>query len=766
MQANDQRAECGSPTTATHLLHIRLAVVHGPEPRVVLLSRRRHVALPPVALLKGADFRVTLRGIFALLLEAELCYIAGGSKRIRGSMADYADLEIGLHRRDVATYSVDLRFTRPKDDADVRPKQGTVQFDRDRLLTLAGDLTAYGKLLSDSLFADADLKAAFAQARGSLQDGMSLRVRLFIGPTAPELHSLRWETLQDPQTGTPLFTGEEVLLSRYLSSADWRPVRLRPRSDLRALAVIANPSDLAQYELAKVDVAGELARARESLGEIPVEPLASGGAATLNKMVEKLRDGYDILYLVCHGALKGNEPWLWLEADNGGSDKVKGTDLATRLRELAQRPRLVVLASCQSAGSGTGQGAGEEALSALGPLLAEAGIPAVLAMQGKVSMETVAKFMPVFFGELRKDGQIDRAMAVARGAVRERPDSWMPVLFMRLRSGRIWYVPGFADDRPGFEKWPALSGNIRKGSCTPILGPGLLESLIGSPSEIARRWAETYQFPLAPQDREDLPHVAQYLSVNQNPRFPREELAEYLRKELLRRNEGAAAGLQDLGLADLLPKIAAAWRQSHPADPHAVLAKFDFPFYITTNPDSFLESALIAAGKEPRVEICRWNSDLEQLPSIYDKEPDYRPDKEHPLVYHLFGRIEEPSSLVLTEDDYFDFLIGVTGNKDLIPSALRRRLADSALLFLGFRMDDWNFRVLFRSVMNQQGSRRRDGYSHVAAQIDPEEGRILEPERARRYLESYFQGAAISIFWGNVDDFVGELLAQAKQGAK
>jgi phosphatidylserine/phosphatidylglycerophosphate/cardiolipin synthase-like enzyme len=45
----------------------------------------------------------------------------------------------------------------------------------------------------------------------------------------------------------------------------------------------------------------------------------------------------------------------------------------------------------------------------------------------------------------------------------------------------------------------------------------------------------------------------------------------------------------------------------------------------------------------------------------------------------------------------------------------------------------------------------------VAVQIDPEEGRIQEPERARRYLESYFQDADISIYWGSVEDFAREL---------
>jgi hypothetical protein len=50
--------------------------------------------------------------------------------------------------------------------------------------------------------------------------------------------------------------------------------------------------------------------------------------------------------------------------------------------------------------------------------------------------------MPVFFRELQVDGRIDRAISVARGAVREANDYWMPALFMRWRKGRIWAEEG------------------------------------------------------------------------------------------------------------------------------------------------------------------------------------------------------------------------------------------------------------------------------------------------------------------------------------
>ena len=74
-----------------------------------------------------------------------------------------------------------------------------------------------------------------------------------------------------------------------------------------------------------------------------------------------------------------------------------GTELVTRLRDLRQPPRLVVLVSCQSAGAGAG-----DALDALGPRLGEAGVPAVLAMHGNVTMQTADAFMPSFFGNCKR----------------------------------------------------------------------------------------------------------------------------------------------------------------------------------------------------------------------------------------------------------------------------------------------------------------------------------------------------------------------------
>lgn len=675
---------------------------------------------------------------------------------------DYADLEISLNRWNSDTYRVELRYSQPDSDVDIRLAPGTpalARFDPVQLQMLALDPNAYGTLLGANLFGDVNVKTAFAQARANAQSqDASLRLRLFIDSAAPELHALRWETLRDPQDGSSLVTSERILFTRYLASQDYRRVKIKPQAELKALVFIANPSNLADYQLAPVDAAGELERAKNALGGIAVTSLGANEHATLTVLSDKLRADVDILYLVAHGAVVEGEARLYLEDEQGKVNVINGADLVARIGELQNAPRLVVLASCQSANMTTSDNG---VLAALGPQLAAAGVSAVIAMQGNITMQTVAQFMPVFFKELQRDGQIDRAMAAARAAVRDNADAWMPVLFLRLKSGRIWYVPGFGGERRSFEKFPALMDAIQGGRCTPILGASLAEGLLGSRREIAAHWAEEYRFPLSPFSREDLPEVAQYLAVNQSPIFPREGLGKVLRQEIWKRyGSDLAPELQNAEVPQLISAVGELNRQRDPLDPHAVLASLPFPIYITTNPDNLLTDALKAAGKDPQVELCKWNEDM-QTQSIYDREQDFRPTEKRPLVYCLFGQFSDLDSMVLTEDDYFDYLIGVTSNKDLIPGVVRRALADTALLFLGFQLDDWNFRVLYRSIMSQEGRSRRKKYSHIAAQIDPEEGRILEPDRARRYLESYFEDADISIYWGSAEDFVRDLKSQA-----
>ena len=129
----------------------------------------------------------------------------------------FADLEIGLHRHDPERYSVEMRFTPPDSDAEVRLVRGdlaTAQFDLVALRELALDDAAYGRALSQGLFGDAtgsEVRTAFDQTRVVANNqGVPLRLRLFIGPSAPELQGLNWEMLRDPAKDTALLTDEHL----------------------------------------------------------------------------------------------------------------------------------------------------------------------------------------------------------------------------------------------------------------------------------------------------------------------------------------------------------------------------------------------------------------------------------------------------------------------------------------------------------------------------------------------------------------------------
>jgi hypothetical protein len=377
------------------------------------------------------------------------------------STSEYADLEIALSHHQADQYRVELKFRRPGSDVVDSDDPGLITLDLDHLGGL-DDPADHGQALKESLFDVPQVMTRFVQAResaGSQVPPVPLRLRLRFDWRETGLHALHWETLRDPQNpGAFLSTDQNILLSRYLRIWGDRQIGLQPRADLSALVVIANPADVEGLDLEPVDVPGELARARAGLGQIATvtalcrleapDP-ACAGPPTLANLLGQLQAGYDILYLVAHGRVIEGRPWVWLEDEAGGDERITieegpapggAAGLLTRLRQLTKLPRLAVLASCQSAGDAdvwTSRDHG--GLSALGPALVKAGVPAVLGMQGNVTMKSVARFLPTFFHELHRDGQIDRALAAARTELdlHQRHDWWMPVLFMRLESGQL-----------------------------------------------------------------------------------------------------------------------------------------------------------------------------------------------------------------------------------------------------------------------------------------------------------------------------------------
>lgn len=284
------------------------------------------------------------------------------------------------------------------------------------------------------------------------------------------------------------------------------------------------------------------------------------------------------------------------------------------------------------------------------------------------------------------------------------------------------------------EQWDDLLREVKAGMCTPIVGAGACYPALPLASEIAERLALEHGYPLT--DISNLARVTQYLATKRYQQFPKSEVLDEIRRR--------STPLPDFDASD---------------DPHGVLASLPASIYITTNYDNLLEEALRKRPRHVEHDSCEWNGyrKIAGTPSIFST--GYQPDEGHPLVYHLHGELDVPESIVLTEEDYLSFLLRANEEgAGLLPPPIRVALASNALLFVGYSMTDWTFRVLFRSLIEM--IRIKPQRPAVAIQVPPTDVLPGHEATAREYLEQYhrsLQGIDVRMYWGTARDFAREL---------
>jgi hypothetical protein len=238
---------------------------------------------------------------------------------------------------------------------------------------------------------------------------------------------------------------------------------------------------------------------------------------------------------------------------------------------------------------------------------------------------------------------------------------------------------------------------------------------------VAKSWAETYGYPFANND--NLIAVAQYLAVDRDPLAPKEEILDLIQKAA-KRPDFTAAG-----------------------QPHGVLAQLPISIYLTTNYDSYMADALRSQPlpRDPRVDYCRWNDALTGRPSVFDG--GYTPSVANPLVYHLHG-YGVPESVVITEDDYLEFLANMT-RRSLLPAAVESALQVNTCLFLGYGLADWNFKILFQALRSHLSG------MNVISIYPPRDP--AQFDKVRRYYERQYSRIDARVYWGTAADFCKEL---------
>jgi hypothetical protein len=135
-------------------------------------------------------------------------------------------------------------------------------------------------------------------------------------------------------------------------------------------------------------------------------------------------------------------------------------------------------------------------------------------------------------------------------------------------------------------------------------------------------------------------------------------------------------------------------RQTRPSPAVKALAELPFSMVITTNYDHLFENALLRAGKEPQRRIYQREG--------VQPTKDWRrpPETSRPYLFKLHGDIEDPSSIVITDEDYIQFVLRMSDRDSFhpVPETFRVQFKRWPTLFIGYSLIDYNLRLLFRTL--------------------------------------------------------------------
>jgi len=331
--------------------------------------------------------------------------------------------------------------------------------------------------------------------------------------------------------------------------------------------------------------------------------------------------------------------------------------------------------------------------------------------------------------------------------------------------------------------WDEILPSINRGIVIPIISNSFrIEQIFRESNEattvyeegssineqLTAAWADLIEYPM--NDTQDLASVAQYYLVEQkdNP-HARTKYLEFLKSFLLTLAstepeyadlaERLNSQIKEHRFSEIVHQLDYPRFPKNTEDPLRLLARFPLPIYITTSQSDFLERALEAEGKKPRTQICFWSGAISSTVPEHQTDPEFAPTITNPLVYHLYGLENYPQTLVLSEDDYINFLISLAEDTNtlepIVPLNVRRALIESHLILIGYRLPDWDFRVLFRLIQKF----RKDKFSPrgMVIQLIKDEKRIAQVDKSLEYLGRYFNRSDFDIEWNNAETFIQKL---------
>lgn len=351
---------------------------------------------------------------------------------------DFENFDITI-RGEAAPFAVSARFQEQTADGTFQHEIGLPfwqhalhQMRRTLYTPSPYPMRAAGTALFNDLFRG-DIRDLWIAARAGMERKSLAGLRLRLALQPPTVAALPWETLYDPARGTVFAISNRIQLVRVEQEYRRLSAPVVPHIELPLRILVAAPDDPAKA----IDTHAEIQIVKRMLATFGNDQIKinimTGRFSILDLRRRLTKHRSHILHILSHGVSDGIQMW-----QNGRPRMVPATSIQTTL-ERTPSVRFVFLNACL-----TGQSSGTEPMSALGPQLLRAGIPAVLAMQFEIRDDVATEFAHFLYEALLTGtcpGAIDSAVTDARSSLYALNPHELgfvtPVLWLNAVDGRI-----------------------------------------------------------------------------------------------------------------------------------------------------------------------------------------------------------------------------------------------------------------------------------------------------------------------------------------
>lgn len=174
---------------------------------------------------------------------------------------------------------------------------------------------------------------------------------------------------------------------------------------------------------------------------------------------------------------------------------------------------------------------------------------------------------------------------------------------------------------------------------------------------------------------------------------------------------------------------------------YRMLAEIPVSLYISISPDNFLEKAIGEAAQMAFFDDPR------------SRGVEIEASREKPLIYHIFGSVQDSNSILLSHDGLFRFFKTILGEQGLpttIKKFFREDGAGGEVIFLGFSFKKWYVQLLLRLFnLSTDNQLSRTAYLHGKP-----------PEDDEVFAEQHFQ---VKFIETDIKDFVTTLHQKCKE---